>query len=82
MNEKFYQYSDPDRIKAVVDTLAAITEPERPFTRLVFSDEYKEARTWLQSQFEKVGLECQFDAGGNLIGTRKAASNTSPPPGK
>ena len=79
MNEKFYQYSDPDRIKAVVDTLAAITEPERPFTRLVFSDEYKEARTWLQSQFEGVGLECQIDAGGNLIGTRKAASNTSPP---
>ena len=39
MNEKFYQYSDPDRIKAVVDTLAAVTEPERPFTRLVFSDE-------------------------------------------
>ena len=79
MNEKFYQYSDPDRIKAVVDTLAAVTEPERPFTRLVFSDEYKEARTWLRSQFEGVGLECQIDAGGNLIGTRKAASNTSPP---
>ena len=29
MNEKFYQYSDPDRIKAVIDTLAAVTEPER-----------------------------------------------------
>ena len=68
-----YQYSNPDRIKAVVDTLAAMTEPDRPFTRLVFSGEYNDARAWLQSQFEGLGLECQIDAGGNMIGTRKAA---------
>ena len=73
MAEQFYQYSDPDRIKGAVDTLAAMTEPDRPFTRLVFSAEYQAARAWLQSHFEEAGLQCQIDAGGNLIGTRKAA---------
>ena len=79
MAEQFYQYSDPDRIKGAVDTLAAMTEPDRPFTRLVFSAEYQTARAWLQSQFEGIGLECRTDAGGNVIGTRKAASNGEPP---
>ena len=79
MAEQFYQYSDPDRIKGAVDTLAAMTEPDRPFTRLVFSAEYQAARAWLQSKFEGIGLECQTDAGGNLIGTREAASSGEPP---
>ena len=73
MAEQFYQYSDPDRITGVVDALSAMTEPDRPFTRLVFSAEYQAARAWLQSHFEEAGLQCQIDAGGNLIGTRKAA---------
>ena len=79
MAEQFYQYSDPDRITGAVDALSAMTEHDRPFTRLVFSDEYKAARAWLQSQFEEIGLECRTDAGGNLIGTRKAASSGEPP---
>ena len=79
MTGQFYPYSDPDRIKAMVNALAAMTERDRPFTRLVFSSEYKEARAWLQTQFEEVGLECQIDAGGNLIGTRKAANSAEPP---
>ena len=79
MAEQFYQYSDPDRIKGAVDTLAAMTEPDRPFTRLVFSAEYQAARAWLQSQFKGIGLECRTDAGGNLIGTRTAASSVEPP---
>ena len=53
MAEQFYQYSDPDRIKGAVDTLATMTEPDRPFTRLVFSAEYQAARAWLYSQFEE-----------------------------
>ena len=79
MTEQFYQYSDPDRIKGAVDALSAMTEHDRPFTRLVFSDEYKAARAWLQLQFEEIGLECRTDAGGNLIGTRKAASSGESP---
>ena len=73
MAEQFYHYSDPDRITGAVDALSAMTEPDRPFTRLVFSAEYQAARAWLQSHFEEAGLQCQIDAGGNLIGTRKAA---------
>ena len=79
MAEQFYHYSDPDRITGAVDALSAMTEHDRPFTRLVFSDEYKAARAWLQLQFEEIGLECRTDAGGNLIGTRKAASSGEPP---
>ena len=79
MAEQFYQYSDPDRITGAVDALSAMTEHDRPFTRLVFSDEYKAARAWLQLQFEEIGLECRTDAGGNLIGTRTAASSVEPP---
>ncbi len=79
MAEQFYHYSDPDRIKSAVDTLATLTEPKRPFTRLVFSAEYKAARAWLQSHFEEAGLQFQIDAGGNLIGTRKAADEQGTP---
>ena len=79
MTDQFYSYSDTVRIKAMVNALAAMTERDRPFTRLVFSAEYKEARAWLQTQFEEVGLECQIDAGGNLIGTRKTANTAEPP---
>ena len=79
MTGQFYPYSEPDRINAMVNALAGMTERDRPFTRLVFSSEYKEARAWLQTQFEEVGLECQIDAGGNLIGTRKAVNSIEPP---
>ena len=79
MTGQFYPYSEPDRINAMVNALAKMTECDRPFTRLVFSSEYKEARAWLQTQFEEVGLECQIDAGGNLIGTRKAVNSIEPP---
>ena len=79
MAGQFFQYSDSDRITAFVNALAAMTEPGRPFTRLVFSAEYKEARAWLQTQFERVGLACQIDAGGNLIGTRKTANQAESP---
>lgn len=68
----FNYFGDPERIEAAVDALGAMTEPDRPFTRLVFSPEYREARIWLQSQFEQAGLDCQIDTGGNLIGTRRA----------
>ena len=84
MTGQCYSYSAAERIKAMVSALAVMTERDRPFTRLVFSSEYKEARAWLQTQFEEVGLECQIDAGGNLIGTRKALNScllyTSPSP--
>ena len=73
----FDYYSDPSRIEAAVDALGAMTEPDRPFTRLVFSPEYREARHWLRSQFEEAGLDCQIDTGGNLVGTRKTGETAA-----
>ncbi len=81
MTHQFHTYSDPDRIENVVEALAMFTEPQRPFTRLVFSPEFTQARQWLRSKFEEAGLECRIDTGGNLIGTRKAKAGT-PDPGK
>jgi len=81
MTHQFHTYSDPDRIENIVDSLAKLTESNRPFTRLVFSPEFTQARQWLQSKFEEAGLQCRIDTGGNLIGTRKATA-TSVSPGK
>ena len=52
--------------------LSSFTEPARPFTRLIFSPEFSMAREWLKEQFEAANLECHIDAGGNLVGSRKA----------
>ena len=72
MTDDYQHYSDENRIAEVVDALALMTETERPFTRLVFSAEYSQARAWLKSQFEDTGLECRIDGGGNLIGVRRS----------
>ena len=77
MTKHFHHYSDSSRIESAIDDLASMTEPGRPFTRLVFSSEYKQARTWLWSRFEAAGLKCHIDDGGNLIGTRKAVRDAA-----
>ena len=77
MTKHFHHYSDSGRIESAIDDLASMTEPGRPFTRLVFSSEYKQARTWLWSRFEAAGLKCHIDDGGNLIGTRKAVRDAA-----
>jgi len=77
MTKHFDFYSDPDRIAQAIAALAELTEPDRPFTRLVFSPEFTRARQWLRSKFEEAGLECRIDTGGNLIGTRKAPATTA-----
>ena len=79
MTDYYQHYSDENRIAEVVDALALMTETERPFTRLVFSAEYSQARAWLKSQFEDTGLECRIDGGGNLIGVRRSTYQASHP---
>jgi len=61
------------RIGADLDALAAITEPERPFTRRAFTPIFLEGRSYLKTQFHVAGLETRIDAGGNLIGRRAGA---------
>lgn len=60
-----------ERIAADIDALAAITDPDRPWTRRAFSDLFLEGRAYLEREFRAAGLESRIDASGNLIGTRK-----------
>ena len=59
-----------DRIREDIDGLAAITEPDRPWTRRAFTPKFLEGRAWLEARFRSAGLETHVDAAGNLIGRR------------
>lgn len=58
------------RIAADIDALAAITEPERPWTRRAFTPMHLQGRAYLERRFREAGLETHIDAAGNLIGRR------------
>jgi beta-ureidopropionase / N-carbamoyl-L-amino-acid hydrolase len=53
--------------------LAAITDPDQPWTRRAFTPRFVEGRAWLKSRMEEAGLTTRVDAGGNLIGRRAGA---------
>ena len=67
----YLTYCDLARIADRIDCLATMTEPERPYSRLVFSPEFDTARAWLKQQFLAAGLICHVDNGGSLIGVRR-----------
>lgn len=58
------------RIADIIEGLAKITEPDRPYTRRAFTPMFLEGRVFLDRQFKAAGLETRIDAGGNLIGRR------------
>jgi N-carbamoyl-L-amino-acid hydrolase len=58
-----------DRIADDIDALAAITEPDRPWTRRAFTPLFLEGRAWLEKAMRQAGAVTQIDAAGNLIGT-------------
>ena len=64
---------DADRLWDDIMALAAISDPERPYTRWSFSPLYQEGREWLTRRFHAAGLEVRVDAAGNLIGRRAGA---------
>lgn len=64
---------DGERLWRRLDALAAITEPDRPWTRRSFTPRFLEGRRWLAARFAAAGLECTIDAAGNLIGRRAGA---------
>lgn len=59
-----------DRLWADLMALAAITDPERPWTRRAFSQRFLEGRAWLEERMRAAGLATRLDAAGNLIGRR------------
>ena len=59
---------DADRLWDDIMALAAISDPERPYTRRSFTPLYQQGREWLTRRFRETGLEVRIDAAGNLIG--------------
>tara|TARA_B100000131_G_scaffold323056_1_gene379521 strand:+ start:354 stop:1601 length:1248 start_codon:yes stop_codon:yes gene_type:complete len=64
-------------IKKCIYELEELTEKDRPYTRLVFSKEFKEARNWLTNQFKNLDLDIKIDNAGNLIGIYKSFNKSS-----
>ena len=63
-------------IKKCVFELENLTEKDKPYTRLVFSKHFKEARKWLVDQFNILDLEVRIDDAGNLIGSYKSKNDS------
>jgi N-carbamoyl-L-amino-acid hydrolase len=59
-----------DRIAEEINDLAAITEPDHPWTRRSFTPMFLKGRDYLVRRFQAAGLETRIDAAGNLIGRR------------
>ena len=66
---------DADRLWDDIMALAAISDPERPYTRRSFTPLYQQGREWLTGRFPEAGLEVRIDAAGNLIGRRAGAAS-------
>lgn len=70
---------DVARLEADIRAMAAITEPERPYTRRAFTDVYLEGRRWLAARMTETGLRVYTDAAGNLIGRWEGTEPGLPP---
>lgn len=62
--------TNPARIAEDISDLAAITEPDHPYTRRAFTPMFLAGRAYLERRFEKAGLKVRIDPAGNLIGNR------------
>jgi N-carbamoyl-L-amino-acid hydrolase len=70
---------DGKRIWDDLMALAAITDPEKPYTRRSFSSRFLEGRAWLKQRFEEAGLTVHLDTGGNLIGRQEGSAADAKP---
>jgi N-carbamoyl-L-amino-acid hydrolase len=59
---------DRDALWADIMGLAAITDPDAPYTRRSFTPLFLEGRRYLKSRFAEAGLATRLDMAGNLIG--------------
>jgi N-carbamoyl-L-amino-acid hydrolase len=69
---------DSDRLWNDLMALAAITDPEKPYTRRSFSPLFLKGRDWLKRRFEESGLTVRLDAAANLIGRLDGAEPDAP----
>lgn len=57
-------------VQETMDWLSSISDAEGPgTTRLLYSKSWLQAQQELKARFEALGMECHFDAVGNLYGT-------------
>lgn len=69
---------DSDRLWNDLMALAAITDPDKPYTRRSFSPLFLKGRNWLKARFEDAGLTVRLDAAANLIGRLEGAGADVP----
>jgi N-carbamoyl-L-amino-acid hydrolase len=63
-------------IQKRINELEKITEQDQPYSRLVFSKEFYDGRSWLNKQYKSLGLSISTDEAGNLIGLLKTNRKT------
>ncbi|WP_370676784.1 Zn-dependent hydrolase [Pleomorphomonas sp. PLEO] len=59
-----------DRIAVDIDALAALTDPDRPWTRRAFTPRFLDGRAHVEKAMVDAGLTVRIDAAGNMIGRR------------
>jgi N-carbamoyl-L-amino-acid hydrolase len=64
------------RIEDDINALAALTEPDRPYTRRAFTPMFLKGRAYLERRFREAGLETRIDPYGNLVGKRRGTGGT------
>lgn len=72
----FRDKSNISFIKQKIEDLEKLTDQDKPYTRIVFSEKFYEARSWLKSEYQKLGLSASTDEAGNLIGTLNSKTDT------
>ncbi len=73
----FTTESNTSFIRQKIYDLEKMTDQDNPYTRIVFSDKFYEARSWLKNQYQKLGLLVSTDDAGNLIGLLKSKIDTN-----
>lgn len=69
---------DSDRLWSDLMALAAITDPDKPYTRRSFSPLFLKGREWLKQRFEEAGLTVRLDTAANLIGRLEGIERNVP----
>ncbi|KAA9367062.1 Zn-dependent hydrolase [Ochrobactrum quorumnocens] len=64
---------EASRIEQDLEALARMTEPDRPYTRRVFTPLYLQGRAYLEQRMREAGLRTRIDVAGNLIGHRSGS---------
>jgi N-carbamoyl-L-amino-acid hydrolase len=69
---------NPTRLWDDLMSLAAATEPQRPYTRRSFTPEFLDGRSVIRKRLEAAGLAVRIDAGGNMIGRLEGSGGSLP----